>query len=137
MAPQKVQQPVETQVEQTPAPQQEVVAATQPVVVATPAVVTKPAVPVLSGNMQKVTLKVEQDAWFKAQIDDGKPFEFLLRKGNVKKLEAKTVLKIFIGNTAVSSVEYQGEVLKDLSQQGHTRSIVFPGLDRWKDAVVQ
>ncbi len=133
MAPQPATQPV---------PQQEVVA-TLPVVVAptptppSPPVVVKATVPVISENPQKVILKVQQDAWFKAQIDDGKPFEFLLRKGNVKKLDAKKVLKIFVGDTSVSSIEYQGELLKDLAQQGRTRSFVFPGLDRWKDAAVQ
>lgn len=97
----------------------------------TPAPATPPADP------QKIIIKAKQDVWVKAQIDDGKPFDFLLRSNNTKKLEAKKELKILLGDAAAVDLEYQGQVMTDLGQKGFTRSIVFPGLGRWKDAIVQ
>ena len=113
--------PVQTQT--TPAPVQ-----TTPVQVA-------PVVPV--ANPQKITINAKQDVWVKVQIDKGKPFDFLLRAGNNKNLEAKNELKVLMGDASAATIEYQGEVLKDLGQKGDTRSMVFPGLGRWKDALVR
>ena len=102
-----------------------------------PAVVAAPKAPVVPDNPQKIVIKAQQDVWVKAQVDDGKPFDFLLRAGSVRKLDAKRELKILMGNTNSATVEYQGELIKDLGEKGRTRSIVFPGLERWKDAIVQ
>ena len=84
---------------------------------------------------QRVTIKTEKDLWVKAQLDDGAIFDFLLRSGGVKKLEAKKEIKILLGDASAAVIEYNGEAISDLGSKGHMRSIVFPGLGKWKDAV--
>ncbi len=135
-------QPVETKVT---TPQVEAPVETAPLTETKPAPVVKapekkpePVAPVTPiPDPQKIIIKAKQDVWVKAQIDGGKPFDFLLRSNNTKKLEAKKELKILLGDAAAVELEYQGEVMKDLGEKGYTKSIVFPGLGRWKDAMVQ
>jgi cytoskeleton protein RodZ len=91
----------------------------------------KPAEPA-----QKIIIKAKKDLWVKVQIDNGKTFDFLLRSGNTRKIEAQKELKILIGDASGADIEYQGQLIKDLGQAGHTKSLVFPGLGKWKDALV-
>ena len=115
----------------TPAPTAPVVARVQaqpqqPAVVSAPAVIT-----------QKITIKALADIWVKVKIDGGKPFDFLLRTGGIKKLEGTKEIKILLGDASAATVEYNGELLKDLGQKGYMRSIVFPGFGKWQDALVR
>ncbi len=86
--------------------------------------------------VQKIIVKAKKDLWIKVQIDNGKTFDFLLRSGNTRKIEAQKELKILIGDASGADIEYQGQLIKDLGQAGHTKSLVFPGLGKWKDALV-
>ena len=63
-------------------------------------------------------------------------FDFLLRAGNTKKLEAKTEIKLLIGDASAVAVDYEGKTMTDLGREGNTKSIVFPGLGRWKGAML-
>ncbi len=131
-SPAPVPSPVEAPASvQTPVP-------TTPIqVIPTPVITPKPVAVEVVANPQKITINAKQDVWVKVQIDKGKTFDFLLRAGNTKNLEAKNELKVLMGDASAATIEYQGEVLKDLGQKGDTRSMVFPGLGRWKDALVR
>ena len=86
---------------------------------------------------QKIVITATADLWVKVKIDDGKPFDFLLRTGGVKKLEGTKEIKILLGDASAGTIEYNGEVMKNLGEKGFMRSIVFPGLGKWQDALVR
>jgi cytoskeletal protein RodZ len=70
---------------------------------------------------QQVIIRSQKDVWLKARLDESDPFDFLLRAGNVRKLEAKSEIKVLIGDAS--------------AKEGNVRTLVFPGLGRWKDAM--
>ena len=119
----------------TPTP---VAIAIAPVPAPTVAPATAPAAaqiqqPVLQG--QQVTIKAGKDAWLKVKLDDSDSFDFLLRAGSTRKLEARTEIKVLIGDASAVTVIYRGETISNLGKEGNTRTLVFPGLGRWKDAM--
>ena len=93
-----------------------------------------PATPIV--HLQQVVIKAKKDVWLKVQIDDNNSFDFLLRTGNTKKLEAKMEIKLLIGDASAVTVDYEGKTMTDLGREGNTKSIVFPGLGRWKGAML-
>lgn len=133
----------------TPAPTPPVVAPAAPAPVAKPAPVvaqtpTPASAPAPATTAkpvvvftQKVTIRATADLWVKVKIDDGRPFDFLLRTGGVKKLEATKELKVLLGDASAATIEYNGESIKHLGEKGFMRSIVFPGLGKWQDALVR
>ena len=106
------------------------VTAKQVAVVATPAASTV-------AITQKVTIKAKADLWVKVKIDEGKAFDFLLRTGGIKKLEATKELKVLLGDAAAATIEYNGEAISSPGEKGSMKSIVFPGLGKWQDALVR
>jgi len=86
---------------------------------------------------QKVIIKATADLWVKVKIDDGRPFDFLLRTGGIKKLEATKEIKVLLGDASAATIEYNGASIKTLGEKGFMRSIVFPGLGKWQDALVR
>jgi cytoskeleton protein RodZ len=99
-------------------------------------VVKAPATPA-AVITQKIVITATADLWVKVKIDDGKPFDFLLRTGGIKKLEGTKEIKILLGDASAGTIEYNGEVMKNLGEKGFMRSIVFPGLGKWQDALVR
>ncbi|MFH1223559.1 MAG: DUF4115 domain-containing protein, partial [Pseudomonadota bacterium] len=112
-----------------------------------PAVETKPVEPapvtvapiepllVAVAPAEKIVINAQKDVWVKAQLDTGAIFDFLLRAGGIKKLEAKKEIKVLFGDASAVAVEYNNETITDLGEKGVTRSMVFPGLGKWKDAI--
>lgn len=86
---------------------------------------------------QKIVITATGDIWVKVKIDEGKPFDFLLRTGGVKKLEGTKEIKILLGDASAATIEYNGNLMKDLGAKGYMRSLVFPGLGKWQDALVR
>jgi len=86
---------------------------------------------------QKVTIKATADLWVKVKIDDKKAFDFLLRTGGIKKLEGTKEVKVLLGDAAAATIDYNGESMKNLGDKGSMRSVVFPGLGKWQDALVR
>ncbi len=118
---------------QAPAPAPAPVIAPTTATAPTPAPVVKPAIVFT----QKVTITATADLWVKVKIDDGRPFDFLLRTGGVKKLEATKEIKVLLGDASAAAIEYNGESMKRLGEKGFMRSLVFPGLGKWQDALVR
>jgi len=86
---------------------------------------------------QNVTVKATSDLWVKVKIDDGKTFDFLLRAGGTKKLEGVKEIKILLGDASAATIEYNGQSLTNLGEKGLMKSMVFPGLGKWQDALVR
>jgi cytoskeleton protein RodZ len=141
-------QPVATQqaaqppITQPAVPQVQVAQATPPVqtqptdqVMVQPQQQAAPA-PVLPPQpAQQVMIKTQKDVWLKAKLDESDPFDFLLRAGSFRKLEAKSEIKVLIGDASAVTVEYEGKTIENLGKEGNVRTLVFPGLGRWKDAM--
>lgn len=85
---------------------------------------------------QKVLVKAKKDVWLKVQLDGSSSFDFLLRSGNTKKLEAKSEIKLLIGDASAVTIDYDGKIINNLGKEGNTRTLVFPGFGRWKDAML-
>ena len=129
--------------EQPPAVAETTTTASAPVqgtTILAPAIVPAPApVPVQPVNVvtQKVFIKATTDLWVKVKIDDGKPFDFLLRKSGIKNLEGVKEIKVLLGDASAATIEYNGETIRNIGEKGSMKSIVFPGLGKWQDALVR
>jgi cytoskeletal protein RodZ len=84
---------------------------------------------------QVLTIKATRDVWIKAQIDEEPVFDFLLKENEVHGLKAKGQVKLLLGNAGSMNIIYNGKDMGSLGPDGQVKSIVFPGLGRWKDAM--
>ncbi len=116
----------------TPTPVEETVVKEKPVVAPVQEAVKTPVT-----ITQSITITAIADIWVKVKIDEGKPFDFLLRTGGVKKLEAVKEIKILLGDASAATIQYNGNLMKNLGEKGYMRSFVFPGLGKWQDALVR
>ncbi|MEI6093561.1 MAG: RodZ domain-containing protein [bacterium] len=103
---------------------------------ATPQTQTPPATGQAPSMIQKVLVRAKKDVWLKVQLDGASSFDFLLRSGNTKKLEAKSEIKLLIGDASAVTIDYDGQVISNIGKEGNTKTLVFPGFGRWKDAML-
>ncbi|MBN1114196.1 MAG: DUF4115 domain-containing protein [Oligoflexia bacterium] len=83
---------------------------------------------------QEVLISAKSIVWIKVQVDDDKPFDFMLAEGRTKHLKASGSIKLLIGDASAVDIKYNGKKLGPVGGEGIVRTMVFPGLGRWRDA---
>lgn len=70
--------------------------------------------------------------WIKAQIDNEKPYDFMLKENKTKILRANNEIKIVLGDASAVKITYKNKVMDNLGAENVVKSIVFPGLSKWR-----
>lgn len=81
---------------------------------------------------QKVIITATKLVWVKAQLDDGSVFDFMLPEGKTRILKAKSQIKTLFGDASSVRVIYKDKEIAVLGEEKSIRSVVFPGLGRWR-----
>ncbi len=104
------------------------IAAGAPVAVTVNAEAPKPSEipPPPSEVKHEVTVEGKDVTWIKVVIDDNKPTQSFLPKGEKVTFQAKNKLKIVLGNSSGAKVTHNGEEAKGKKFQGTIRSYLFP-----------
>lgn len=89
----------------------------------------------MTNKEQVLTIKAKRDVWIKAQIDEEPVYDFLLKENELHGLKAKRQVKLLLGNAGSLNIVYNGKDIGEIGPEGQVKSIVFPGLGRWKDAM--
>jgi cytoskeleton protein RodZ len=84
-------------------------------------------------SAQNLKIRAKSLVWVKVQIDDNEPYDFMLGEGKLKKLAGQKEIKLLIGDASALEVTYGGKDLGNLGNEGVVKSIVFPGLGKWKN----
>jgi len=74
----------------------------------------------------ELVVEGQERTWMKVVIDDEKPVEFFLPKGEKTTYQAKNKIKVVLGNSSGAKILHNGEVTKGKKFQGTIRYYVFP-----------
>jgi len=81
---------------------------------------------------QELVIIARKLVWIKVQLDNNAPFDFMLAAEKKRILKAENQIKILIGDASAVKITYEGKELDNLGAQNAVRSIIFPGLERWR-----
>jgi len=74
----------------------------------------------------EVAIEGQERTWIKIVIDDAKPVEYFLPKGEKTTYQAKSKIKVVLGNSSGAKVVHNGEEAKGKKFQGTIRYYLFP-----------
>lgn len=88
-------------------------------------------------NIQKHNIKVfaKRVVWVKVQIDNQLPFDFMMQATSKKIFLYKENIKFLFGDAGAIDITYEGKPFNFDDSVGAVRSISFPSLSKWKDAM--
>lgn len=84
------------------------------------------AQPPASGRMHVLSISARESTWVKIRIDDGEPFEVVLKKGERISWKAARVFSLVVGNAGGVNITLNGERLAPLGQKGEVVSLKLP-----------
>lgn len=85
-----------------------------------------PAVTEAAPSGHVLTVTASEDVWIEAAIDDGEPFDVLLRDGESVRWEAAGRIRLKIGNAAGAALTFDGRRLPPLGEHGEVVRITLP-----------
>lgn len=91
---------------------------------------TRPAAPALGApvaeSQHTLSVKANEISWVKIRIDDGEPFDVVLREGEGIVWKAKEAFSLIVGNAGGVTLTYDGKVLPPLGKSGDVVSLKLP-----------
>lgn len=102
---------------------------------AVPAPASPPATAPSGEFAHEVAIEGQERTWIKVVIDDAKPIEYFLPKGEKTTYQAKSKIKVVLGNSAGAKVVHNGQDAKGKKFQGTIRYYLFPDNARFPQDV--
>ncbi len=81
-----------------------------------------------------LSVKANEFSWIKIRIDEGEPFDVVLREGEGIVWKAKDVFSLIVGNAGGVTLTYDGKVLPPLGKSGEVVSFTLPKTAQAKPA---
>ncbi len=85
--------------------------------------------------VHEIVVESTERTWIKTVLDEKAPKETFLEKGEKGVFQAKSKIKVVLGNASVAKVTHNGEEVKGEKLQGTIRTFIFPNKARFPQDV--